>query len=547
MLPSFDKGYGFAFPVAKTKEGIMGTPFGNFVLAGFAGVARTFCGVILALSVGIQDVTAATYYISPAGADANAGTALTAPWKTFQFAISRLLPGDTLILMDGTYSSSNSGLINSTGLNGTSAQPITFKALNERRAHIHSDGSTWAVLFQNSSYLTFEGLQVSSQDNGSATNNGSAMGLYDSHHITLKRMLMHHNNRYANSHLLVMARVNDSLVEESEFYYHHRHGIMLKPGSRNIMRRIYCNSRGYGNIPGGYPNGHSTGGDMCISLYPGDNNIIENTIADATTGTLFDIQAVGTSDYNRFLGNIALKTQYGIVIKARPEQGATALAMPKNNTVKDLVVINAEVVGAYFRGVRGQRCDNCMLINNLNNSGMIVDVEAVAPGDGVYSFFSDNSLSLGNGGSGFLIMNQIQTWRVDSPNSYGNKLNYNPSSSTSWVASKAVDALLGACRVWIPDVSPMKRTGKNGADIGANILYRYQNGVLTNIPLWDPTTGEFPHGALVTGLNDVPGQSLFDVHKRLNVNTNGCSFPAGYASGGGDSSAPARPANLRVF
>ena len=55
--------------------------------------------------------------------------------------------------------------------------------------------------------------------------------------------------------------------------------------------------------------------------------------------------------------------------------------------------------------------------------------------------------------------------------------------------------------------------------------------MLTNQPLWNPSTGEFPGGAIVPGVNDIAGSSRFDVHKRLNVNTNGCSFPAGYAAG----------------
>ncbi len=288
---------------------------------------------------------------------------------------------------------------------------------------------------------------------------------------------------------------------------------------------------------------------MCVSLYPANDSIVENTIADATTGGVFDIQASGptNADNNRFLGNIALKTQYGAVIKARVEPGATALAMPKNNAVNNFVAYGPEEVGIYIRGVRGQRCDHCMLLNSSRNAGLIVDVEPVAPGDGVYSFFSDNSLSLSNGGPGFMITNQIQTWTVNNANSFGNQLNYSPPSSANYLAIKSVDSLLGACRVWIPDNSPLKRAGKNGKDIGANILYRYQDGVLTNVPLWNPTTGEFPRGALVAGLNDVAGQSLFDVHKRLNVNTNGCSFPANYGDGVTDVDAPSAPRSLAIF
>ena len=92
----------------------------------------------------------------------------------------------------------------------------------------------------------------------------------------------------------------------------------------------------------------------------------------------------------------------------------------------------------------------------------------------------------------------------------------------------------------------MKGAGTNGEDIGANILYRYQDGILSDVPLWDPSTGEFPHGALVKGINDVAGQSLFDVHKRLNVNSNGCTFPVGYGKGDPDGKSPAQPTGLRT-
>lgn len=84
--------------------------------------------------------------------------------------------------------------------------------------------------------------------------------------------------------------------------------------------------------------------------------------------------------------------------------------------------------------------------------------------------------------------------------------------------------------VFRPDGSAAKTNGW-----GADVLYRYQDGILTNVPLWDPTTGEFPHGAIAVGINDTVGTSAFDVHKRLNVpypgDTHGCNFPASYAAG----------------
>jgi hypothetical protein len=507
-------------------------------------------GLILSIVVGFESVWAATYFLSPAGDDSSTGLEQRSPWKTFRFAIPRLQPGDTLMLLDGTYTPSNSGFPSFRGINGTATKPITLKALNERKAHIQNDGTAISVTGATCSYLVLDGIQASSQDNSDSKTTGGAVEFRDCHHLTLKRLLLHHNNRYANSHLLTFLRVTDSLVEETEFYYFHRHGVMTKPGSRNIFRRLYCHSRGYGNITGGFPNGHGiAGGDVCVSLYPGDNSIIENTIADATTGSVFDIQASGPTpgDNNRFLGNIALNTQYGAVIKARPQPGPTALAMPKNNIIENFVAIGVQAVGVYLRGVRGQRCDHCMILNSSKGSGLVVDTEKDSLGDGVYSVFLENSLTLSNDGMGFLIQPEIQTFTLSSVNSFGNRQNYYPLSSRGYVNSKSVDSSLGACRVWIPDTSPMKKTGTNDKDIGANILYRYENGTLTKVPLWDRSTGEFPYGAIVDGVNDIAGQSLFDVHKRLNVNANGCSFPANYGSDrSSDEAAPARPVGLQA-
>jgi hypothetical protein len=72
----------------------------------------------------------------------------------------------------------------------------------------------------------------------------------------------------------------------------------------------------------------------------------------------------------------------------------------------------------------------------------------------------------------------------------------------------------------------------------ANVLYRYEYGVLTSKPLWDAKTGKFPCGAIVPGVNDIPGASCFDVHKRLNVQSNGCSLPSTYGQQSVKSTSP---------
>jgi hypothetical protein len=77
--------------------------------------------------------------------------------------------------------------------------------------------------------------------------------------------------------------------------------------------------------------------------------------------------------------------------------------------------------------------------------------------------------------------------------------------------------------------SVLSGAGSNGGDIGATILYAYEDGVLTSNGLWDRTTGAWAYaGATVAGVNDVIGNSLFDVHDRLNVMSNGGKLPQSY-------------------
>jgi len=495
--------------------------FRMFLLNQFTYVATSLCWIALH-SLLAANSYAMTYFIAPSGFDSNAGTSASTPWKTFEFAVARLNPGDTLVLLNGRYRKTANGHLSVTGKNGSSSNPITFKAQNQRLAHLDGDGMTGTMRIDNSSYLVFDGLQVSSQDNPNAVSAPDPITARNSHHLTFENMLIHHNNRYRNSHLMELNNVTNSLIENTELYYHHRHGILVYRSDHNTFRRLYCNSRGYGSIPGGFKNGHgAVGGDVCVSIYPGSDNLLENMISDGPQ-TPFDIQAIAPSRRNRILGVVGIGSWYGGVMRAR---GNTGLEQPVNNLIKDLVVINAESVGVYARGAKGTQCDQCTIIGS-GNSGILADVEPGITGDGKSSFYATNSLSLNNKHLGFGI---VQTdWMLEFPNSYNNGAGYSPRRSPYQVNKTARDPQLGQCRVYLPDESPMRGAGKNGADIGANVLFRYEGGQLTNIPLWDPVTGQFPCGAIVPGVNDVPGNSCFDVHQRLNVNTSGCSFPSGF-------------------
>ena len=72
------------------------------------------------------------YYISPNGYDNRSGLSESEAWATFNHAWHYLYPGDTLILLDGTYYQTLAPNVR----DGTENFPITVKALHDGKAII---------------------------------------------------------------------------------------------------------------------------------------------------------------------------------------------------------------------------------------------------------------------------------------------------------------------------------------------------------------------------------------------------------------------------
>ena len=103
-----------------------------------------------ALDTGATVAKGATYYLSPNGNDSNPGTTADRPWRTFDKVLNAsrpLRPGDTVVLLDGTYTRQTTGLphvdCGPTGNapNGTPDRPVVVRAQHERQAVLQSDGS----------------------------------------------------------------------------------------------------------------------------------------------------------------------------------------------------------------------------------------------------------------------------------------------------------------------------------------------------------------------------------------------------------------------
>src|SRR5262249_25968553 len=101
---------------------------------------------------------------------------------------------------------------------------------------------------------------------------------------------------------------------------------------------------------------------------------------------------------------------------------------------------------------------------------------------------------------------------------------YVPDDPAHVTGKVTVTSDLGGCLVFIPEASALKHAG-TGSAVGADILDRYEDGVLTSMPLW-AASAAFPCGAAITEVNGDTMQSCVNVHKRLNIAPTGTTADA---------------------
>lgn len=477
-------------------------------------------------------------YFSTTGNDTTGDGSTGNPYKTFAKLATLAAPGKTFILKDGTYSTANSGngllancnAVGGNTVSGTVANPIIVKAENERASIIANDGlSPGAITVSGCSYWRFHGIYAKGADNNNSGQKANVISIYNSSNIWLQRMLVSHNNRYENSHLLGLAIVSNTLVEETEFYSYHRGGLMITGTSHhNTIRRNYANGRGYPDLIGGYPS-IGAGADESFMAYGAHDNLFENNICEDNS-VCFNVQDNEFSDNNRFYGNIGIGAH--AIVKSYT---TGACCTPEDNLYRDHVVISrvgGTSVPMYHRTHKRTRCDNCSIFAQHNNAALVSDVESGAGDGGPYSFLGNNILILRSANPANYGAALSTSFTVNYIRSYGSNTPFSPFPSASFTNTSTNDPVMGSCYAWIPATSNLKGAGLGGADIGANVLYAYQDGVLTANKLWDTTNHTFVtgfKGATVAGVNDVAGSSLANIGARLHLGTaNGCAYPAGY-------------------
>jgi hypothetical protein len=524
-----------------------------------------------------------TFYLSPSGNDASDGTSVATAWRTFGRVLNAskpLQPGDTLVLLDGTYTRTTTGLpkiictASGTANNGEPGRPITIRALNERQVHLQSDGLAASFEISNCSWWIVEGLRASNADNASGDqDDGYPFRFQQVSNVTGRRLLGSHNNRQWNTHVFIVLLSQNVLLEECEAYYFHRHAFSVSRSRYVTLRRIYANSMLYGLKGCCSSTDNRDYGDEAVSLYGTSDSIVENCVSENRANG-YQIHGIGNpldpsghgGRNNRILGSITFGDAVPSLVASRESSGTYHNA--SGNLFQNFLAAAGSGHGISLRAAANNLIENTTLYGSTANSGLAADggssgsgatcsTTPVCPSTGEAcppngncgggevcvqnpegcSFSVRNTLAINNFAYGFRETSHGTSWLIEHSNAFGNNANYDTSEPpgdtlgniqlSMSTAPTDVGRGAGQCLAWIPASSNMAQAGAGGGPIGANILYRYEDGVLTTQPLWDPATRAFPCGAVVPGVNDGAIRCT-NIHERLGVTGGGCQLPSGY-------------------
>jgi hypothetical protein len=504
-------------------------------------------GLVGACQVGSLDVPIGSdrqsvFYVAPEGDDLNPGTH-DQPWKTLQHATSSLFPGQTLQLLNGDYRLETTGLLSvdcgGPPNHGRPEAPITVRAENERGAVLHGDGAAVPLELWGCSNWLIEGLVLMNEhdpDVAQGTDVGSVAMLHGGHDLTLRRLLLMRSNHDRHSHILRVLEAAHVLVEECETYDFYHNAFEAVRSLAVTFRRNYFHSRyavSQGNTVG---NEDPTRGEVAIQVEESSSCLLENNVAEVV-GTGFSVvgRSIGSSYTDpppypvsgaRLYGNIVRDSLgSGFRVETRCDEAAPCTTLLER-IVADTLIVNGvalqTVTGVSVDTAPGTRVDNMTLVDVKN--GVVL---TRGPGNGGLEFSASAARAVVRGYSGVAFWaTDAADWSFDHCAAQApatEAVDFSPNDLRVQLPVTAVNQ--DACVAYLGPNSQLRGAAGADGDVGANVVYRYQDGTLTREPLWDPLTGAFPCGALVPGINDDPSQSCIGLHERLRVGNAECALP----------------------
>jgi parallel beta-helix repeat protein len=372
------------------------------------------------------------------------------------------IQGKTLCLMDGTYYEA----VNISKA-GTALQPITIRALRDGEVTIDGEGIRKPMhLTREASFIIVEGIVFKNSS-------GTLVYIKGNHNI-FRRCSAYYGPDGFNSAGFLIDEGTNNLIEDCVAGSVGRH--LFESWSddgrstNNTFRRCFAVGR--------MPDQSGIFSRSGFNIYGGSDDIIENGIVWG--GTEYAAISIHSQKYeetyrcrnNKVLGSIMIGSGksgadpdpgLGLLVHSGDEDLGQENA--RDNYFRDCIVYGNNYGIRITSRVDNTRIENCSVIDNSQ-----------------YGISSENGSDVIK--NSLILNNQITYSSVDGSfsyvNLYGNSSRNTPPTSCQHCSTVNP----GNIGLTIPGDSPMKGAGENSEDIGANICYRYENGVLTDIPLW---------------------------------------------------------------
>ena len=429
-------------------------------------------------------LVATTYYISPTGSDSNSGTSCVDAWKTFTYAqdSGRFWCGDTLVLCDGTYNADEGGIV--VEMSCTSGDAATFEADNDGSAIVDGDYARVPFTIDNKNYIVVDGIHFKESSS-------HVIDIDTADNLTFRRVTANDVLLSAgNVHVFRLEGVTNSLFEDCAGWGNGRNIVLIfKPSHHVTLRRFYML----------YHNKNAVDAPICVQVYGAHDCLLENVVCtydglgtwgsdteyylsgiimwDNNQSSMYNNKAYGSVVFDL---NMATYTATDFCSEAKAFQtygnefvncvginNQTGLGYANNTslTATNMTLVNS-IKGVVFK-------DNYTnaAIDGLNLKNSVISSMSSCG----FDYYTDHTPS----GGGSAIVHTYNTFYNNAPHfcdgsQHATENNTNPLFNTAVYGYGAYlmrpDALSGL--------------GESGADIGAEVLYRYEDGVLTSEALW---------------------------------------------------------------
>lgn len=439
---------------------------------------------------GSADGTA--YYISPTGNDWNNGKSADKPFKTFAQAFDKMSAGDELVLLDGIYSEAlGTGYISYTdpsrGIGGSRSGQIPSGVSLERMTRVRALNPGKVTVtgtlvigrsFRKDSYIKIQGI----------TFEGGGR-LYNTSHVTIKDCGFHgpfsigtNDHKHGNDH---------NLIEDVWIWASGERIIGINYRARfNVWRRVLVRGDGCGKSECSGSSNPNVG----ITVYDSSDVSLQNVMvvdrvlagSDEPYGDFAVAQhSRGAHFFGRseWLGTISLRApDTGYYME--PDHGGT---IDPTIRISNAIAWDATHLGFNLSRagtnnelenltVRTRDGDGVRIAPSLTSGSLRNVISVDAPRKGINSRYPFSHVNVYNAGQGAYQQNACSTGCYTS----------DPRADGGIPSLKYL--------VRIEPGSKLKGSGYRGADIGANVLYRYgvdgsRHGepdfnTLTNTPLW---------------------------------------------------------------